>query len=54
MKELAMTVLLVHVVSYRVCQGCVHFHLVPLASEWLALMGGLLVSTASVFAFLSI
>jgi hypothetical protein len=30
------------------------FHLVPLAFGWLASMGGLLVSTASVFAFLSI
>ena len=49
-----MTILLVHVVFYGVCQCCVHFHLVPLAFGWLASMGGLLVSTASVFAFLSI
>ena len=49
-----MPILLVHVACYCVCQCCVHFHLVPLAFGWLALMGGLLASTASVFAFLSI
>jgi len=38
-----MTILLVHVVAYRGCQCCFHF-----------LLEGLLVSTASVFAFLSI